>query len=222
MNPLRVLGRKSSFQKRCAVLAFSLGILTLTPFSLLSQTCTAPPSGLVGWWQGEGDTSDALGLDNGVSQGSLTFTGGEVGQAFHFDGNSAYISVPASSTLNIGAASGFTIECWINPADVSAQRPIVEWNRGLNPGVDLGTHFWLAVNPPSGTGSGSLYANIIESTPASLRIDHIITSASGLITANSWQHVAVSYDKSTGLAKLYLNGTIVAQQNLGIFTPQTT
>src|SRR6185369_11934878 len=36
-----------------------------------------------------------------------------------------------------------------------------------------------------------------------------------------WQHVALTYDKTTGEAALYVNGNPVTQTNLGIFTPQT-
>ena len=39
---------------------------------------------------------------------------------------------------------------------------------------------------------------------------------------NNFQHVAVTYDKGSGLAVLYLNGTNVASENIGSITPQTT
>jgi hypothetical protein len=50
---------------------------------------------------------------------------------------------------------------------------------------------------------------------------HWLTSAGGLINTNSFQHVALTYAKASGLAVLYLNGAVVAQKNLGSFTPQT-
>src|SRR5205085_6439767 len=42
------------------------------------------------------------------------------------------------------------------------------------------------------------------------------------ITPGAFQHVAVTYDKSTGQGKLFYNGLAVTTNNLGIFTPQTT
>jgi hypothetical protein len=39
---------------------------------------------------------------------------------------------------------------------------------------------------------------------------------------NNFQYVAVTYDKSSGAAVLYLNGTNVASANFGSITPQTT
>jgi hypothetical protein len=40
--------------------------------------------------------------------------------------------------------------------------------------------------------------------------------------ANQFQHVALTYDKSSGVGKLYLNGVVVATANLGNFMPQTS
>ena len=51
--------------------------------------------------------------------------------------------------------------------------------------------------------------------------DHPIFSPAGLVTSNVWQHVAATYVQSSGIATIYLNGAVVAQQTLGTFTPQT-
>jgi len=34
-----------------------------------------------------------------------------------------------------------------------------------------------------------------------------------LLVANEWQHVAVTYDKTSGIATIYLDGAIVAPQS---------
>src|SRR5579859_4028986 len=54
--------------------------------------CTPPPSGLVNWWTADGDAVDIVGGDNGTSEGGVTFTNGEAGRAFSFDGSSGFIS----------------------------------------------------------------------------------------------------------------------------------
>jgi RHS repeat-associated protein len=36
-----------------------------------------------------------------------------------------------------------------------------------------------------------------------------------------WRHYALSYDKPSGIARLYINGVLQGQANLGSFTPQT-
>src|SRR4029078_6299013 len=52
--------------------------------------------------------------------------------------------------------------------------------------------------------------------------EHQLVTAGGLLSTNAFQHVAATYDKTTGFALLYLNGAVVAQQTLGVFTPMTS
>src|ERR1700734_2651895 len=57
------------------------------------EGCLLPPTGLIGWWPGDGNAKDIqLGNDGTVESGA-TFSAGLVGRAFHFDGNNAYINV---------------------------------------------------------------------------------------------------------------------------------
>ena len=130
-------------------------------------SCASPPAGIVSWWPGEGNAHDTAGTNNGTLVGSVTFAVGEVGQAFSFNGTSAYVSIAAGSTLNVGAGGGLTIEAWIKPADLSV-RPIVEWNFGGSvPGLMYwGVHLWASQGAPYGNGPGCLYANMVDSTGA--------------------------------------------------------
>jgi hypothetical protein len=41
--------------------------------------CAQAPAGLVAWWQGEGNASDAMLQDNGTLYGNVGFLAGEVG-----------------------------------------------------------------------------------------------------------------------------------------------
>src|ERR1043166_10120562 len=72
---------------RLCVAIVSLFVLFRSLFRSNAQTCTNPPSGLVGWWQAEQDASDETGNHNGSLAGSATFGIGEVGSAFVLDGN---------------------------------------------------------------------------------------------------------------------------------------
>jgi len=179
-----------------------------------AQTGCAPvPSGLVGWWAGQSSALDSTGLNNGLTQGGLAYAPGEVGQAFSFNGTDADVDIPASASLNVGAGGGMSVEAWIDPADVTAQHPLVEWNGGY-----FGAQLWLAVAPPLGAGAGALVGVLVDVNHE----EHAVSSAGGLVVTNIWQHVALTYDKTTGIAVLYLNGTVVQQQRLGVFTPLTT
>jgi len=175
----------------------------------------APLSGLVAWWKAEGNANDSVGGNNGtILNGGVSFAAGEVGEAFDFDGSSGIIRVPASPSLDVGQGNGFTVEVWINPANKNFQE-LCEWNQNSGSGAaPIGVH--MEINETA--GDGSYWGNIVDTTGNS----HNLNSATGLITTNSFQHLAMTYDKTSGAAVLYRNGLVVATANLGLITPQTT
>jgi len=188
----------------------SNAVLTVVP----AGACVPVPPGLVGWWPAEDNANDNTGTNNGVPL-NVTYANGEVGNAFVFDGASSSVRIPASLSLDVGQGNGFTMEGWINPANLNLQ-PVFEWNTGIpagNPDAVTGVHLWI-----SGGGPGSLFANLEDTA----LVAHSISSSNGVVTANSFQHVALTYDKTTGVAVLYRNGVVVATANLGVFTPQTS
>jgi hypothetical protein len=141
-----------------------------------------------------------------------------MGQAFSFDGLNNGVSdgvlVDASSNLDVGTGDGFTIGAWINPSDLLS-RPVVEYNNGSGSGGD-GVHLWASY-----PNQGKLYANIKDNLGLGVGSDHAISSGP-IITSGTFQHVAVTYDATSGDAKLYRNGVEVASANFGMFTPETT
>ena len=188
-----------------------LAALAVTSGSSQASSCTPPPPGLVAWWPGEGNANDVIGPNNGfVTNGVITYDAGEVGLAFHYNGAGGYVQVPASSSLNVGLGVGFTVEGWISPADLINPLPLIEWQYD---GVTDRPHFWTS----SGGGAGSLYANLIDTSGN----PHSFNSSGGILTVG-YQHVALTYDKTTiGQAYIYRNGVAVANANLGVFTPRT-
>jgi hypothetical protein len=192
-----------------------------SPLLPIASDCVTPPAGLVAWWKGENNTIDSV-YHNTASEQNITFTNGEVGQTFVFNGTDSSLMASASSSLNVGLGNGFTIETWINPANLNLQ-PIFEWNTGIpedNPDASVGVHLWITTYSADGVtiGPGTLFANLEDTNIAF----HTIASAAGILTANTFQHVALTYDKTTGVTVLYRNGVPVATANLGVFTPQTS
>src|SRR5207245_10265143 len=61
--------------------------------------CTPAPDGMISWWRAEGDAVDTKDGNDGTFNGTPTFSSGEVGQAFSFDGSS-YVSINDSPSLN--------------------------------------------------------------------------------------------------------------------------
>jgi hypothetical protein len=61
--------------------------------TITETECVAPPSGLVGWWPGNGNTDDIVGGNHGALAGDATFGPGMVGQAFSLDGDGDYVDL---------------------------------------------------------------------------------------------------------------------------------
>ncbi len=161
--------------------------------------CTQAPSVCVSWWQGEGNGSDVYAGNPAVAAGGVSFTAGQTGQAFTFNGV-ASVRVPASTALNVGAGNGFTLEAWVKPDSVSTTQPVLEWNLGCLTGVAI----WIS-------GIGYPWANLRDTGLNDYQIP-----SSGQMTAGAFQHIALTYCKtpgneSVGNAYLYLNGTEVGK-----------
>jgi hypothetical protein len=182
-------------------------------------TCLPAPTNLISWWRGEGNAVDSWDHNKGDLH-DVTFAAGEVGHAFSFNGTSDYVHIPvagnlpAASNLNVGVGLGLTLDAWVSPSDIGNGHPIIEWSRPVG-GAPYGVHLWVGhpSHPP-----GYFYANIAD-TDGNW---HVIDSDPCVLQGNVFQHLAVTYNKTTGLGRLFLNGTIVKEINWGIFTPQTS
>jgi hypothetical protein len=175
------------------------------------------PLGLVALWAGKGQGNDSVGNHNAAGLEGVSFVPGKLGMAFNLSGNDSGIVIPASPDLNVGMGSGFTLSCWIKPKTATFHQPLMEWRKssgGPNPGV----HFWINQQCNGMGGPGGIFANVGDVNGDI----HIIVSSPGIIQPGVFQFVALTYDKQSGMAKLYYNGAIVASQNLGNFTPQTS
>ncbi|MGO8836785.1 MAG: FG-GAP-like repeat-containing protein [Limisphaerales bacterium] len=178
-------------------------------------SCTPSPAGLVAWWPGEGNANDVVGGNNGILEGGVSFASGEVGQAFVFDGSgSSYVRIPANPRIDVGQSDGFTIELWCDPAltnnDV-VPLTLVEWNNDSGDLTGIGCHLEFY-------SAGRILGDIVDPNTGN---DHYVESLGGNVTPNVWQHVAMTYDKTTGVLTLYQNGAVVASGNVGIWTPST-
>ncbi len=137
----------------------------------------------------------------GVTPGALA---GSSDPAFSYAAQSTRI--PYAAALN--PAGSFTVECWINPTDLTAGNRILiqAMINGENPGNGDDRSGWaLRQNGDALTflvgGTGPAGGSVFYTTTA--------TTPAGAITAGSWQHVAVTYDSSTLNISIYVNGTEV-------------
>ena len=182
--------------------------------------CVPPPVGIVAWWRAEGNGLDVVNGNSGSLGGGLMFERGRVGSAFSFDGVDDYVKVHADTSLSVVS---FTIEAWIFPRapfpnDGVTAIPIFEYNDELNTLTSLGVHF-LHSEPVRlwGGGPGCLYANLMDLTSG----DHRISSPANVLRPNAWNHVALTFNQTSGTARLFSNGHLVAEKFLGLFIPRT-
>ena len=92
------------------LLLLALAIAVAAGGSIAHAGCTPPPSGIVAWWPAEGNALDIIGANNGTLVNGTSFTNGEVGEAFYFNGINNFVLVNASPSLMTGLQNGFTFE----------------------------------------------------------------------------------------------------------------
>lgn len=197
-------------------ISFLAAVLVALCWICIGSASAGINDGLAAYYPFNGDANDASGNGNDGIVTGATLTEDRLGQAnsaYDFNGAGDKILVNASSSLDVGTGNGLTIAAWISPYDFSVEQPIAEW---VDDNLNVGPHLFISVLWAG--GPGSLYANLIDTMGAA----HLLWSATNILTTNTYQHVAVTYDKATGMASLYLNGDVKATQNLGIFTPRTS
>ena len=139
--------------------------------------------------------------NHGVIHGA-EWVAGISGSALSFDGKDDWVKIGRSASLD--TKNRITLEAWINSEEDNTHHPILEYGDDTHVGVHVWQHpRW-----------SDLYVNFINTGGGSR-----ILGASGVITPG-WQHIAVVYDGTYG--KLYRNGELVANSNIGQFALQTS
>jgi hypothetical protein len=157
------------------------------------SSCVTPPSNMIAWWPGDGNTKDIQGGNNGQLKNGTTFGAGEVGQAFKFNGVNNYVLVPDNSSLNY---NDFTYDAWIAPDPDSPSGDNYIICKG-----QAGTYLPLIYI--SGA-AGSHYWRII--------VDGTNLYGQGTVTY-AYQHIAVTRSGSVGM--LYVDGVLQDTETVG-------
>jgi len=122
--------------------------------------------------------------------------------AMYFDGTGDYMSTQSNPGYAFGTGD-FTIEAWVNPADVSgsAQRGFLQTSDtagGLKTSYTTGVIMLFGVNSSGVSLTGGVGVNIAGT---------LVASSIAVVTTNTWYHIALV--RSSGVATLYVNGTSV-------------
>lgn len=151
------------------------------------------PTGLVGWWAGDGFGVDYASTNHGYfTNGATTVAGGEVGGAFSFAGNNALVM--PTNALNL-AFSNMTIEAWVYPTSFAGAGPI--WGRTIISTANTDGWAMRVLN-------GVLQSDLrLSGTTARFTFG-------SAIALNTWTHVAITYDGATVVG--YVNGQAVGSR----------
>jgi Concanavalin A-like lectin/glucanases superfamily/PKD domain len=182
----------------CLVPSF-IFVFFVSQRALSSVHATGPfPSGLIDWWEAEGNANDSVGTHHGTLSGT-SFAAGKTGQAFSFNGAGNVINFTPDNIIGTGNLA-FTLSWWMNIA------PSAEW------GSDYVMPFRFHQN--------SQFIVAIVRNPAFIVVGfrnhpnsaRIFLNLSSL--ANSWNHMTVKYnggDKALSSSyAFYINGLPVS------------
>ena len=157
-------------------------------------SCAVQPpitDGLVAYWSFDeglgataGDTAGAI-ADDGTLLGGPAWTTGIKGGALDFDGVDDRVQASISTDLDVSGGNGVSISAWVNPD----QQTGIGWIAS----TFSGGGYSLRLNAPGVgfEGKGTL-------------------SAGASIPNGVWTHISGTYDRSTSVATIYLNGIPVA------------
>ncbi|MGE0101487.1 MAG: putative Ig domain-containing protein [Blastocatellales bacterium] len=172
------------------------------------SNCLTPPSGMIGWWPGDGNSNDIKGTNNGILRNGANANGtGKVGKAFSLDGFDDYIEIPDSPSLR---PTSLTVDAWV-------KFDALETPGALQPGLQ-----YIVFRKNSRDSEFEGFTLNKMRVNGSDRLCFGVTSAYGtqvfacsldLVSIGTFYHVAGTYDGNT--VKFYLNGTLQDQKSSG-------
>jgi hypothetical protein len=186
-----------------------------------AELVTSYPAGHpVAWWKADGNAKDSVGRNDGVLKGGVTYSGGcqcsgqAKGKSFDLNGSTGYVEVPYRDEL---APSSLLVETCVYPRRLSPDKSIndpasehviagIYDSRGLNtchprggtPGMS-----WILTSLAGGYVEFAVYHHAPGSGAVTYRA---LVTNKVVLTTGKWQHVAASFDHTTQVMKIYIDG----------------
>ena len=178
--------RRSVTSRQIARRRLAAGLETLEDRRLLA---------VVSHWTGDNTPSDSVGSNDATFYNGTTYTAGQVGQAFRFDGNNDRAIIADDPSLAL--TGSLSIEAWVKVDGYSPEHGIILFRGDDRGGLDP---YFLTVNSSGQlhfgiSGGGTDGAGVSTQTPMPL---------------GEFVHVAATLDDATGAMRLYINSLQVA------------
>jgi hypothetical protein len=154
-------------------------------------SCVSAPPGIINWWRGEDDVHDSVGGNNGIAEGELGFTAGEVGQAFSFDGQTAFVG----TSMEVTNPQEFSISMWFNTTTTNGGALIGFDDSQLGNPLNYDRTIYME-------NTGFLHFGVQGDGP--ITVDSPFTYNDG-----AWHYLVVTIDTNNGAA-MYVDGELVA------------
>lgn len=159
--------------------------------------CAPVSNGLVDWWQAESNALDSVGTNNGTVSGGVTYSVGEVGRSFVFDGTGAVAFGPNAGRFGTG---DFSVEFWMNttaPVAEDYQMALIE----KRPDCSYYQSLWgLRIGGPGTAGH-------IRFEVSSDNVDNgEMVIGSKTVNNGQWHHIVAT--RTGGTMSLYVDGAL--------------
>ena len=157
----------------------------------VDTTGTSCPSGMVSYWQAEGNAKDSSDGNDGTLMNGATFATSKtgLGQAFSFDGTNDYVNI-----TNGANPSMLFVEAWVKPSPVNYAPIISDYSSAGGYGLyNNGGKAYVAVR------IGGSYAQL---------------TGTKNIDDGQWHHVAAYYD-NVNTVYIYVDGQLDKSGNEG-------
>ena len=170
--------------------------MILANHGIISSSGGLPPSTLLtnlyAVYKAESNANDSLLNYSGTAVVGLTYTAGKSGNAFTFNGTTAYVGLPNNS-MNFN--TDFSISVWSNFQGISGLVQALFSNLTYNGSNSFGFYIYYYNNDLTFQISNNSGNTLLAYNTPSL--------------FNSWNNIVVTRKSSTG-TKIYLNGSLVA------------
>ncbi|MDD4348975.1 MAG: Ig-like domain-containing protein, partial [Opitutales bacterium] len=160
------------------------------------------PEDIAAWWPGNGNAIEVYSGQPAQTLNRAAYAPGMVSQAFDFDGVDDYRLAKARPSYAIGSrpeSPGASIEFWVSRG-VLNDAEVLRWSDKMRLGFGGS---WFTAQWSDGVNSP--YVNWM-----------------GFSELNRWYHVVCTYDKASGMARLWVDGVQRTEKNIGTFDLATT